>query len=98
MRNLETCCGSYGWNERQKSTTKAQGDIMADKYTFRDFVTGKPRYTQGRFVQWLKGGPLNAWYAVFQNPATALLVPEYLLSKDSKAQLPPHDESPIEQP
>lgn len=55
------------------------------KYTFKDFVTGKQRWTRGNFVGWTEStGLLNARYAIFQRPRSDLLVPEYLLTKESK--------------
>jgi hypothetical protein len=61
-----------------------------DKYTYKDFSTGKIRWTRGKFSGWQRGGPLNAWYAVFQNPRGAVLVPEYCLTLESKAAIPFH--------
>lgn len=57
------------------------------KYTYKDFETGKPRYTRGRFVGWQQGGPLNAKYALFKCPSTVLAVPRYCLTAESLAAI-----------
>ncbi len=55
------------------------------KYTYTDFVTGKQRYTRGKFIEWTKPtGLLNARFAHFWIGKSSLFVPEYLLSKESK--------------
>lgn len=58
------------------------------KYTFKDFITGRLRYTRGTFSNWTQGGPLNAWYAVFCTPRGHVLIPEYLLTAETRAALP----------
>jgi hypothetical protein len=59
------------------------------RHWYRDFVTEKRRFTWGRFSHWEEGGPLNAWYAVFRTRGGGyVLVPEYLLEKETKAALP----------
>ncbi len=55
---------------------------------YRDFVTKKKRFTNGRFVGWQRGGPLRVWYAIVQRQKSTLLIPEYLIRADSLAQLP----------
>jgi len=58
------------------------------KYTFRDFVTGKTRWTRGTFAGWTgPSGLLGANYAIFQRRSDALLVPKYLLTKETKKEL-----------
>lgn len=57
-------------------------------YTYKDFQTGKMRRTKGKFLGWHQGGPLNAWYAKFQLSAILLYVPEYLLTRETRQQLP----------
>jgi len=59
------------------------------KYHYKDFATGRPRWTRGKFERWEQGGPLNAWGAVFFLPCSAIWVPAYCLSKETKAMLPP---------
>ena len=59
-------------------------------YTYKDFVTGKIKRTRGKFHGWSPPtGPLNAIYAIFQNPKGIVAVPYYCLTKETKAQLPP---------
>jgi len=57
------------------------------KYTYKDFVTGKPKWTRGRFIGWERGGPLNAKYAVFQLPRSELYVPHYCLTKEAEQRI-----------
>ena len=54
------------------------------KYTYKDFATGKAKFTRGMFVGWQRGGPLNANYAVFQNRRSTVYVPEYCLTRETK--------------
>jgi hypothetical protein len=69
------------------------------KQWYRDFVTGKATFTYGRFAGWTRGGPLNAWYAVFRRQSSALLVPEYCLAAATRRSLPPKpDTSPVVEP
>jgi hypothetical protein len=57
-------------------------------YTYKDFQTGKIRQTQGRFVGWTAPtGLLGARYAIFARPRSQILVPEYLLSPESKTAI-----------
>jgi hypothetical protein len=61
----------------------------AKPYTYRDFVSGKTRRTFGVFESWQgPTGPLGAFYAVFRTPKTAVCVPEYALSAESRQRLP----------
>lgn len=54
-------------------------------FTYRDFITGKLCKTRGRFSGWTEPiGPLKARYAIFSNPKGEVLVPEYLLTKETK--------------
>lgn len=58
---------------------------MKPKYIFKDFITGRQRWTNGTFIGWTEPtGLLKSRYAIFQRPNTTLFVPEYLLSKESK--------------
>ena len=55
------------------------------KLTYKDFVTGKPKWTRGQFREWTdRQGPLNARYAVIERGRSALLIPEYCLTPESK--------------
>jgi hypothetical protein len=66
------------------------------KCWYRDFATGKLKFTRGRFTNWTRGGPLNAWYAVFQRQSSTLLIPEYCLTAATRRSLPPKPEaSPV---
>ncbi len=58
-----------------------------NRYTYKDFQTGKKRWTRGRFAGWGQGGPLNVRYAIFQTRRIALLVPEYCLSPETRKAL-----------
>ena len=60
--------------------------------TYKDFATGAIKRTRGRFDRWERGGPLNAWYAVFRNPCGVVLVPEYCLTLETRRALPAHQE------
>ena len=62
---------------------------MKHKYFFKDFTTGKIRYTKGTFSGWTpKQGLVNARYAIFVNPKGTVYVPEYCLTKETKKELP----------
>ncbi len=55
------------------------------KHTYKDFVTGKIHFTRGRFDGWTAGtGLIGAKYAIFRNRASEILVPEYLLTKETR--------------
>jgi len=57
-------------------------------YDYRDFATGKTRRTRGRFAGWTQPtGLLKARYAIFRNPKGDVLVPEYLLTLQSKSDI-----------
>ena len=58
------------------------------KHTYKDFVTGKIRFTKGIFIGWTAGaGIIQVKYAIFKTRASEILVPEYLLTKETKAQI-----------
>lgn len=46
---------------------------------YRDFLTGKQKWTRGKPVGVTRGGPLNAWYLIVKRPRSELLIPEYCL-------------------
>lgn len=54
------------------------------KYTYKDFLTGKVKWTRGRFAGWTKGGILNATYAVFQRRTDTIYVPAYCLTPETR--------------
>jgi len=57
-------------------------------YRFKDFDTGKHRFTRGRFAGWTSStGLLKVRYAVFALKASEILVPEYLLTFETKQML-----------
>lgn len=54
------------------------------KYTYKDFITGKIKFTRARFAGWTNPtGLLNVRYAIFKRKWKDLLVPEYLLTKET---------------
>ena len=63
------------------------------KYTYRDFVTRKPKFTRGTFSNWTRGGPLNAWYATFKRGRSVLFIPEYCLTTETRDNIPPQPKS-----
>ena len=57
-------------------------------YTYKDFVTGKIRHTNGRFLKWTKPtGILETPYAVFQRSKSVLLIPKFLLTKETLSEI-----------
>ncbi len=59
-------------------------------YQYKDFVTRKLHRTRGQFSGWTKPtGLLRAPYAIFRNPRGSVLVPIYLLTKETLSKLPP---------
>ena len=60
-------------------------------YTYKDFATGKIRKTRGKFSGWTRPtGLLKARYAIFSNPGGDVLVPEYLLTAETKERIAPN--------
>jgi hypothetical protein len=53
------------------------------KYTYKEFASGKMRWTRGRFSGWKRGGPLNVKYAMFQTRRSTLFIPEYCLTREA---------------
>jgi len=54
-------------------------------YTYKDFVTGKPKRTRGRFAGWTQPtGLLQVRYAIFRNRYSDILVPEYCLTPETR--------------
>lgn len=58
------------------------------RYYYKDFVTGKRRFTKGQFVGWQRGGFLGVIGATFVLRCSILFIPIYLLTKEAKAALP----------
>ena len=56
---------------------------------YRDFVTRKLHFTRRQFLQWQRAGILNAWGAVLASKGGTMFIPVYLLTKESRALLPP---------
>lgn len=64
------------------------------RYSYRDIVTGKHRFTRGRFIGWTQPtGPLHVPYAQFQRKAGVLLVPISLLAPETRATFPAPEQS-----
>jgi len=64
-------------------------------YTYKDFITGKIRKTRGKFSGWTEPtGFLKVPYAIFKNPRGTVLVPKYLLTKETHEQLRREETSP----
>jgi len=58
------------------------------KNTYKDFKTGKVHWTSGIFSGWTKPtGLLGAAYAIFQRPHSQLLIPEYLLTRETREKI-----------
>ena len=56
---------------------------------YKDFVTGKRRFTRGTFAGWTKpAGFLKVRYAIIKRRCSNLLIPEYSLTPDSRKELP----------
>lgn len=55
------------------------------KYTFKDFITGKIKFTRGEFKGWTDNtGLVGSRYAIFRNRGGDVLVPAYLLTAETK--------------
>ena len=58
------------------------------RYNYKDFATGKPHWTKAEFVGFTEPtGLLNVPYAIFRRLSGDLLVPEYLLTPETRAAL-----------
>ena len=59
-------------------------NMPTDAWTYKDFVTGKPRWTLGKFSGWTESsGPLGVKYAIFERKISTIFVPRYCLSVES---------------
>ena len=57
-------------------------------YTYKDLLTGKIRRTRGKFSGWTEPtGLLKTPYAIFQRPKSDLIIPRYLLTKETLTQI-----------
>lgn len=66
-------------------------------YTYKDFATGDIRRTRGRFDGYTEPtGLIGARYAIFRNPKGAVLVPDYLLTKETKERVARLDVAPAD--
>lgn len=54
------------------------------KLYYKDFVTGKKRFTRGKPIEAMKGGPLQAWGLVVRTRSTTMFIPGYLLEPEGK--------------
>jgi hypothetical protein len=55
------------------------------RITYKDFATGKPKWTRGRFAFWTEPtGLLNVRYAVIHRERSDILIPVYCLTAESK--------------
>lgn len=65
------------------------------RYYYKDFITKKRRYTAGKFVGWSgRTGLLNVHYAGFARQSDVVWIPEYLIEKETMAQLPAKETEP----
>ena len=57
---------------------------MSQWNTYKDFHTKKVHRTRALFVGWTRPtGLLNVPYAIFRRPQSDLIIPEYLLTKQT---------------
>jgi len=61
---------------------------MKDRIYYKDFITGKRKWTAGKFICWDRGGILNAYGAIVKRQCSILFIPYYLLEKETKSKLP----------
>ena len=54
------------------------------KLYYKDFVTGKRRFTQGEPTKAMRGGILQAWGLAVQCKSSTMFIPEYLLEVDGR--------------
>ena len=58
------------------------------KYFYKDFATGKIRWTSGKFIGWTAPtGLLKTKYAEFRRKADSLFIPDYSLTTETKAAM-----------
>ncbi len=57
-------------------------------YSYKDFSTGLIKRTRGKFAGWTEPtGLVKARYAIFQNRAGDVLVPEYCLTPETRLRI-----------
>lgn len=57
-------------------------------YSYRDFATQALKRTRGKFAGWTAPmGPLTVRYAIFQNRASEIFVPRYLVTPETLARI-----------
>lgn len=62
--------------------------MVSMAYTYKEFMTGEIKRTYGKFSKWsVPTGPLNARYAIFENPKGIVAVPEYCLTKETRDKI-----------
>ena len=65
------------------------------RYNYKDFVTGKRRWTSGEFIGFTNPtGLLDVPYAIFRRRSGDLLVPEYLLTLETRTALADKEPAP----
>ena len=53
-------------------------------YTYKDIITDEIKRTRGEFIGWTDLiAPLNIKYAIFRNRVNEVLVPDYLLTRET---------------
>ena len=57
------------------------------KYFFRSMTDDKLHWTRAKFIGWTFGGLLNTRYAIFERKADNLLIPGYLLARETREAL-----------
>jgi hypothetical protein len=75
--------------------TKVRDKSVHKRYTYKDIAAenGRIRFTRGRFAGFTEPtGLLNVRYAIFQNPRSSVLVPEYTLTRETKEAIRKLDE------
>ncbi len=62
--------------------------VKREKFTYKDFITSKLKWTRGKFGGWTNPtGLINGKYAIFHRPSTDLFVPVYLLTPETERRL-----------
>lgn len=89
MSNLQICYQCGRWCSIIHSTCPNCCSKSPAKpiYRYKDFVTGKPKWTTGTFAGWQRMGLLNAPHAIFHNRASTIYVPHYCLTKETQEML-----------
>jgi hypothetical protein len=67
--------------------TMVRGKTEHMRYTYKDIAAenGRIRFTRGRFAGFTEPtGLLNVRYAIFQNSRSSVLMPGYVLTRETK--------------